>query len=49
MAVPLIVLYEIGIIGAKIFWQPRPAAHATDSSSEDTVTVSSNLPPDGGA
>ena len=48
MAVPLIVLYEIGIIGAKIFWQPRPTVQATESSSEDTAPVASDLPPDEG-
>ncbi len=41
MAVPLIVLYEIGIIGAKVFWQPRPAAHASEEASDDEEVVPS--------
>ncbi|MCA9473700.1 MAG: twin-arginine translocase subunit TatC [Nitrospirales bacterium] len=30
MAIPLIILYEIGIIGAKVFWQPRASAETSD-------------------
>ncbi len=45
MAVPLIVLYEIGIIGAKIFWQPRTSAQSGDSADDDGVASMSDTPP----
>ncbi len=51
MAIPLIILYEIGIIGAKVFWQPRPATQAADTTSEgteDDVTLPTDTSPDGG-
>lgn len=47
MAVPLIILYEIGIVGAKVFWQPRASAQTADAANDDDVAPTSDIPPDG--
>ena len=47
MAVPLIVLYEIGIWGAKFFGrppQPAPDAHSDDPNSEESDSVVTDEP-----
>ena len=48
MAVPLIILYEIGIVGAKVFWQPRVSAQSADDSSEPESATESDSSSEGG-